>query len=518
MSKYNLDSSYQEIRDPQMRNDPFGTLRASKARRSMKEKTPPTMYGNEAAKERLYVNDPFGTLRASRANSVPKSMSSEVSNDDVFNPPEESPQKTNRTDYRGIPNDESSDNLAVTEELLELLEDFKQKSYTVKEMEILFENWRRKASLPEHSKDEPEKKSSKSDLLKAIKSAYSLLKLFRGHTTDNNPKIKRTSSTKKFLKPSSTEMSPDLQASDNAEHKSFHPPLDESQLSVVALPPTPLKPESTEEGVSSQILPLHRLSGSSLPNTSKISNTSLSHPAQQTLNRQKPIAEVSPFSNFKNAEASSDSPQLDETYAGYMGDVPFVPNNSMMDASTTTMVTSNTPNNTLVNTTIRTMPSSSHQSQGSRAKMTGGGNETLPSEPTADRSSPPQTTEQKTSGIQRQTVSEAIEEDNKGVTLRRQASVDDHNKSPVKEKLQKMRRSITEPLMQYFHDMTMTSPELEEPDILNTPKSLLPTPEDNSRRLSRKLFGPREMPKRHSARTSQVHEYQNISPTPSTDL
>jgi len=518
MSKYNLDSSYQEIRDPQMRNDPFGTMRASKARRSLKEKTPPTMFGNEAGKERLYVNDPFGTMRASRANSVPKSMSSDASNDDVFSPPEESTQKTNRTDYRGIPNDASSDNLAVTEELLELLEDFKQKSYTVKEMEILFENWRRKASLPENIKDAPEKKSSKSDLLKASKSAYSLLKLFRGNTSDNNPKIKRTSSTKKFLKPSSTEISSDLQASDNAEHKTFHPPLDESQLSVVALPPTPLKPETTEEGVSSQILPLHRLSGSSLPNTSRISNTSLQQSAQQTMIRQKPIAEVSPFSNFKNTEVAMNSPQLDETYAAYQGDMPFVPNNSMMDASTTTIVTSNTPNNTLVNTTIRTVPTNMQHSQGSRVTLTESDKEASPSEQTADTSSRPQTTEPKPTGVQRQAVSETLETDSTGITLRRQISMEDPNKSPVKEKLQKMRRSITEPLMQYFHDMTMTSPELEEPDILNTPKSLLPTAEENSRRLSRKLFGPREMPKRHSARTSQVHEYQNISPTPSTDL
>jgi hypothetical protein len=37
--------------------------------------------------------------------------------------------------------------LAVTEELLNLLEDFKQKSYTLKEMEMLFENWRRKAEV-----------------------------------------------------------------------------------------------------------------------------------------------------------------------------------------------------------------------------------------------------------------------------------------------------------------------------------------------------------------------------------
>jgi hypothetical protein len=35
----------------------------------------------------------------------------------------------------------------VTEELLSLLEDFKQKSYSLHEMEALFENWRRKAEV-----------------------------------------------------------------------------------------------------------------------------------------------------------------------------------------------------------------------------------------------------------------------------------------------------------------------------------------------------------------------------------
>ena len=149
------------------------------------------------------------------------------------------------------------------------------------------------------------------------------------------------------------------------------------------------------------------------------------------------------------------SPQLDETYAAYQGDMPFVPNNSMMDASTTTIVTSNTPNNTLVNTTIRTVPTNMQHSQGSRVTLTESDKEASPSEQTADTSSRPQTTEPKPTGVQRQAVSETLETDSTGITLRRQISMEDPNKSPVKEKLQKMRRSITEPLMQYFHDMTM---------------------------------------------------------------
>ena len=69
--------------------------------------------------------------------------------------------------------------------------------------------------------------------------------------------------------------------------------------------------------------------------------------------------------------------------------------------------------------------------------------------------------------------------------------------------------------------------EHEEPDILNTPKSLI-QPSDAGKKLSRKLFSHKEKSQerekeqlslqRHAARTSQINEYQNISPTPSTDL
>ena len=47
-------------------------------------------------------------------------------------------EATSRIDYRNLngENRVEEDNLAVTEELLELLEDFKNKSYTVKEMEV----------------------------------------------------------------------------------------------------------------------------------------------------------------------------------------------------------------------------------------------------------------------------------------------------------------------------------------------------------------------------------------------
>ena len=84
-------------------------------------------------------------------------------------------------------------------------------------MEILFENWRRKASLPENLIKEGNSSSSnnnnnnnnndrkKNDLLKTAKSAYSLLKMFKVQSGDNNPKIKKTNTTKKFLKANSIE-------------------------------------------------------------------------------------------------------------------------------------------------------------------------------------------------------------------------------------------------------------------------------------------------------------------------
>ena len=98
---------------------------------------------------------------------------------------------------------------------------------------------------------------------------------------------------------------------------------------------------------------------------------------------------------------------------------------------------------------------------------------------------------------------------------------------------------------------------MEEPDVLNTPKTLVSISEEHNHRLSRRLFdshpaesddsitgnhqpgkqsrivglrktvssagrieddGNIEDWLRHPAPTSQVNEYENISPTPSTDL
>ena len=43
----------------------------------------------------------------------------------------------------------------------------------------------------------------------------------------------------------------------------------------------------------------------------------------------------------------------------------------------------------------------------------------------------------------------------------------------LRDKLDKIRRSLTEPLIQYFHDL-QSSTDSDEPEILNTPKSIAP--------------------------------------------
>ena len=75
-----------------------------------------------------------------------------------------------------------------------------------------------------------------------------------------------------------------------------------------------------------------------------------------------------------------------------------------------------------------------------------------------------------------------VSENNNGST--------DGNKSPVKDKLLQLRKSFTEPLMQYFHEQIQVTPcENEEPEILNTPKSLVSASHSSSSSSSPKQGG-----------------------------
>ena len=84
--------------------------------------------------------------------------------------------------------------------------------------------------------------------------------------------------------------------------------------------------------------------------------------------------------------------------------------------------------------------------------------------------------------------------------------------SPVKDKLQKLGKSIAEPLLQYFHDLQVST-DSEEPEILNTPKSvaqnatLSPSRSAEKAVISRNLFN-----------TQTTKEYENLPPITITDM
>ena len=134
--------------------------------------------------------------------------------------------------------------------------------------------------------------------------------------------------------------------------------INDADLSLVELPNTPQKQpqESPVEGISTQILPLARLSLSSSNSSPPNNNNNINNKQEQTTPTGRPVAEVPPFSSAENVE--------------------------------------------------------------------------------------------------------------KPVEIR-------SKNSPVRDKLDKIRRSLTEPLIQYFHDLQST-PDEEESEVLNTPKSVIP--------------------------------------------
>ena len=93
--------------------------------------------------------------------------------------------------------------------------------------------------------------------------------------------------------------------------------------------------------------------------------------------------------------------------------------------------------------------------------------------------------------------------------------------SPMREKLQKLRKSLAEPLFQYFHDLQV-SPESEEPDILSTPRSVASVTRNNSNATeSPKLAGIKSLKSRKlfNAKDDDSSEgYENMPPIIITDM
>ena len=172
-------------------SDPFGTLKASK---KITEKPDKVLDDMEEGDDDVFITntvneDKFGTLKA---NKVMNSMRNEQ-----------------LQDYRASNNKpdlgQSTDDLTITDELLKLLEDFQKKSYSAKEMEMLFESWKRKASIEEPiTNNNDNVKESK--VSKKQRATNLILKLFKQHGvvqhSMSDPAIKPTKSTKTYRKPS----------------------------------------------------------------------------------------------------------------------------------------------------------------------------------------------------------------------------------------------------------------------------------------------------------------------------
>ena len=144
--------------------DPYGTMRALK-----KLATPPLAVDT-------VLNSTYNGQKGTKENFETDVDLDELGDDDVFVTGNGNPdkfgtfkankainsnlQQENRMDYRETKgaksdnngsgtngNNQASEELAITDEFLKLLEDFQSKNYSTKEMEMLFENWKRKADL-----------------------------------------------------------------------------------------------------------------------------------------------------------------------------------------------------------------------------------------------------------------------------------------------------------------------------------------------------------------------------------
>ena len=125
------------------------------------------------------------------------------------------------------------------------------------------------------------------------------------------------------------------------------------------------------------------------------------------------------------------SPQLDDTYNGYQR----VPNNSI-NVMNMSNITPNMTSNMTSNMSTLT--------------------------PTLTSQTPNNTMTVITESPRRQSSADV----NTDTMNKDEVDNNTNNKSPVKEKIQKMRRSITEPLIQYFHDITMVSSQSNELEII----------------------------------------------------
>jgi hypothetical protein len=147
---------------PENSSDPYGTLRASKnlvkkvSKPNLENPTLDEIYSSgdddvfhQDSHKNNNNNDPFGTLKAANrvVNRPHPSPTSRDKMDDYRSttlPRANQPPPSSM--YSGE-NHLSRDEVGLADELLKILDDFQKKSYTAKEMEDMFDNWRKKADL-----------------------------------------------------------------------------------------------------------------------------------------------------------------------------------------------------------------------------------------------------------------------------------------------------------------------------------------------------------------------------------
>ena len=209
---------------------------------------------------------------------------------------------------------------------------------------------------------------------------------------------------------------------------------EDEDINIVTLPPTPFKSLSSAEpldcGISTQILPLSRLSLSSNntstpPNSSSSSpqeHTSSNNKAKQSSKNKKSSHEEKSSKVTKKLKGAKDSKNVSTTEL----------NEKLSGVAETEIENINTSESTLI----------------------------VPNNTLSSNLSTP--------NILTSTIPPITSNDNSSLNT---TAPTNKKISPVRDRLDKLKKSLTDPLLHYFQ----ISPECEEePDLLNTPRSLAP--------------------------------------------
>ena len=210
---------------------------------------------------------------------------------------------------------------------------------------------------------------------------------------------------------------------------------EDEDINIVTLPPTPFKTlpnnENLDCGISTQILPLSRLSLSSNNNSTPPSSSSSSpqepissnHKTRNSSKSKKSTHEDKSSKSLKKLKLTKDSKNISMKD---LNENPSGVSETVIENRDTSESTLIVPNNTL----------SSNMSTPNILISASTSTVTLNDNPAINSTTPT----------------------NKKI-------------SPVRDRLDKLKKSLTDPLLHYFQ----ISPECEEePDLLNTPRSLAP--------------------------------------------